>query len=133
MSAVRNTKQKQLVLSLLKNSGRPLTAGEIYRLAVQQYPNIAKSTVYRNLENLVSRGEVSQGMHQNGESFYSIADESRHLHYMICNGCKEMIDFPECPLSNVEREIAKSSGFYVTGHSLQIYGYCKNCRDKVKI
>ena len=55
MSAARNTKQKKLVLSLLKNSDRPLTAGEIYRLAIRRFPKIAKSTVYRNLDALVSR------------------------------------------------------------------------------
>lgn len=132
MSAARNTKQKKLVLSLLKNSDRPLTAGEIYRLAIRHFPKIAKSTVYRNLDALVSRGEVSQGLHQNGESFYSIAGEHSHSHYMICRECRQMIDFPQCPLSSMERGIADASGFHITGHSLQIYGYCKDCNKKKK-
>ncbi|HBT64445.1 MAG TPA: hypothetical protein DEB10_07290 [Ruminococcaceae bacterium] len=130
MAATRNTKQKQLVLSLLENSDRPLTVGEVYQLAVQRQKGIAKSTIYRILDSMLARGEVTHGLLQNGESFYSVAQKHRHLHYMICNGCNRMLDFPQCPLSSLEREIADSSGFLVTDHTLQIYGYCKDCQDQ---
>lgn len=132
MAATRNTKQKQLVLSLLENAGRPLTAGEVFDRAVEQQAGIAKSTVYRILESMLSRGEVTQGLLQNGESFYSVANGRKHLHYMICKGCNRMLDFPQCPLASLEREIAESSGFLVTDHTLQIYGYCEECQKRGK-
>lgn len=132
MAATRNTKQKQLVLSLLEGAERPLTAGEVFERAVRQNSGIAKSTVYRILASMLSRGEVSQGLLQNGESFFTVANGHGHLHYMICKGCSRMLNFPKCPLADMEREIAESSGFLVTDHSLQIYGYCEECQKRDK-
>lgn len=132
MAETRNTKQKQLVFSLIENAKCPLTAGEIYGLASEQQPGIAKSTIYRNLEAMLKRGEVTRGLLKNGESFYSVADGHRHLHYMICKNCNRMLDIPKCPLSDMERDIDESSGFLVTDHTLQVYGYCNECRKNKK-
>lgn len=127
MGNTRNTKQKQLILDVLNKTGKPMTAGEIYERAVKIQPGIAKSTVYRNLDTLLSRGEVLHGWLENGESFYSAIQGHEHKHFMICKGCNRMVDLPECPLGNLEREIAKTSGFTVTDHVIQIYGYCNEC------
>lgn len=126
----RNTRQKQLILSLLEEAGEPLTAGEIYARAVRLQPTMAKSTVYRNLEAMQARGEVVRGRLESGESFYGAAHGRGHRHYMICKGCNRMLDLPACPLANMEREIAETAGFMVTDHVLQIYGYCADCRRK---
>ncbi|MDD2362719.1 MAG: transcriptional repressor [Oscillospiraceae bacterium] len=129
---IRNTKQKKLIFSLLEDAGHPLTAGEVYERAIRLQPSIAKSTVYRNLEAMLSRGEVAHGMLKNGESYYSVVDGHKHLHYMICKSCNNMLDIPKCPLSEMERDIAETSGFLVTDHTMQIYGYCKECKEKNK-
>ncbi|MDD2418588.1 MAG: transcriptional repressor [Oscillospiraceae bacterium] len=132
MAAIRNTKQKQLIFSLLEDAGHPLTASEVYEHAKRLQPSIAKSTIYRNLEAMLSRGEVAHGMLKNGEGYYSVVDGQKHQHYMICKSCNNMLDIPKCPLSEMERDIAKTFGFFVTDHTLQIYGYCNECRNKNK-
>lgn len=128
----RNTRQKKLILSLLEEEGGPLTAGEIYARAVRRQPNLAKSTVYRNLEAMQARGEVVRGRLENGESFYGAAHGHGHRHYMICKGCNRMLDLPACPLASMEREIEETAGFAVTEHVVQIYGYCAECRRRGK-
>lgn len=132
MANQRNTKQKQLILALLNNAGKPLTASEIYERAVKIQPTIAKSTVYRNLDLMLSRKEVLHGWLENGESFYSAVQGNQHKHFMICKSCNRMLDLPECPLGEKEREIADTSGFTITDHVIQIYGYCKDCAKNKK-
>ena len=129
MAGTRNTKQKKIILSLLKNAKQPLTAGEIYTKALKIQPNIAKSTIYRNLDAMLSRNEIKQGMLQSGESFYSLSDGQDHLNYLICKKCNCMLDFPKCPLGDLEHDIAKSLDFEITDHMLQIYGYCRKCKE----
>ncbi len=130
MSEIRNTRQKQLILSLLDQAREPLTANELYTRARQCQPNLAKSTVYRILEGLLSRGEVIHGRLENGESFYKAVQGHGHTHYMICKSCNRMIDLPECPFRDMEKEIADASGFIVTDHVIQLYGYCKDCQKR---
>ena len=127
----RTTRQKQLIVDILRSSPVPLTAGEIYARACKRQPSLAKSTVYRNLEALRERGEVTHGLLENGESLYEAARPEEHKHYLICKGCNAMVDLPCCPLHALE-EIAGSSGFTVTDHVIQLYGYCKDCQSRRK-
>lgn len=133
MDHTRNTRQKQLILSILTDAREPLTAGDIYARGVLVQPRLAKSTVYRNLDAMAARGELIRGLLENGESFYTPAQGHAHRHYMICRGCNAMLDLPECPLASREETYAKEAGFFVTGHVVQLYGYCRDCARKRKM
>lgn len=126
----RNTRQKQLILDILRNTAGPLTASDIYARAVEQQPTLAKSTVYRNLESLRERGEVSHGLLENGESLYQAIRPHEHKHYMICKGCSAVVDLPDCPLRDLERQLGEKTGFTITDHMIQLYGYCRDCAKK---
>ena len=130
MEKTRTTRQKQLIMSVLREAAVPLTAGEIYARCVQRQPTLAKSTVYRNLEAMQGRGEVSAGLLENGERLYAAAEPHAHKHYMICKDCNARLDLPACPLDALEKEIARRDGFTVTDHVIQLYGYCRECADK---
>ena len=127
MEKTRQTRQKQLILDVLRAEA-PLTAAQLYARAVAECPTIAKSTVYRNLETMVQRGELCRGFLENGESFYSIAGGEHH-HYMICRSCNRMQDLPACPMEALHT-ITDGSGFVATDHVVQVYGYCRECSEK---
>ena len=130
MEKNRSTRQKQLILSILKDAAVPLTAREIYIRGTEKEPLLAKSTVYRNLEAMLARGELTHGRLETGESFYALVDEHAHKHYMICKDCNAMLDLPECPLGYLEKQLAETADFTVTDHVIQLYGYCCECRKK---
>ena len=56
----RWTKQIKVVIDIVYESDRPLSADEIYRKARRKMPNISLGTVYRNLNKLVDEGLVSE-------------------------------------------------------------------------
>ena len=59
------THQRILVLSVLEqNSGRHMTAEDIYELVSQDYPEIGLATVYRTLQLFV--GYAACGQDQSG-------------------------------------------------------------------
>lgn len=130
MEKTRTTKQKQLIMDILRRAATPLTPLEIYERARSEQPALAKSTVYRNLEAMQERGEAVREILESGESVYAAAGGHAHRHYMICKDCNRMQNLPECPLEKLEREIADTSDFIVTDHVVQIYGYCRECAKK---
>ena len=127
MEKIRQTKQKQLILNILQAEA-PLTAGQLYARALEQCPTIAKSTVYRNLETMVQRGDLCRGFLENGESFFSLSGTEHH-HYMICRDCNRMQDLPVCPMEALGKATA-GSDFVATDHIVQVYGYCGACAKK---
>lgn len=127
MESQRNTKQKQLILSILKQADRPISANEIYSKIVVDLPKIAKSTIYRNLDSLLNQKLIDKYHFKDNEVFYLIkSDKNEHRHFIICDDCKKVFDLPSCPLHEIESAIEKE-GFIIKEHQIQISGTCKDC------
>jgi len=127
MESQRNTKQKQLLLAILKQSDRPLSINEIHAQIVNQLPKTAKSTIYRNIDTLLDQNLIEKYHLNDNEVFYRIkADSKDHKHFMICEDCKKVFDLPSCPLHALEHAMAEE-GFIIKDHQIQISGICKTC------
>lgn len=127
MELVRNTKQKQLILTILRESNKPMSINEIYHRVVEQLPKIAKSTIYRNIDTLLSQNLIDKYHLNDSEVFYRIkADSNEHKHFVICDDCKKIFDLPSCPIHEIENTM-EEEGFIIKEHQIQITGVCKNC------
>lgn len=128
MEQSRNTKQKQLILNVLKESPKPLSINEIYQTLIKELPTIAKSTIYRNIDALLKQNQIDKYYLNDNELFYQIKD-NKHKHYVICDACKKMFDLPLCPIHEIE-DAMKEEGFSISEHYIQISGTCRDCLKK---
>jgi len=129
MESQRNTKQKQLILYILKDANRPMSINEIYAQVVLQLPKIAKSTIYRNIDSLLSQSLIDKYHLNDNEVFYRIkADSHEHKHFVICDDCKTVFDLPSCPINALENAM-EEEGFIIKEHLIQISGICKACAN----
>ncbi len=127
MENSRNTKQKQLILSILKEADRPMSINEVYLQVAKELPKIAKSTIYRNIDALLGQNLIDKYHFNDSEIFYRIkADSHEHKHFIICDDCKKVFDLPSCPIHDIEHAI-EEEGFVIKDHLIQITGTCKNC------
>ncbi|MBB2182306.1 transcriptional repressor [Lachnospiraceae bacterium MD1] len=133
MEVQRNTKQKQLILSILKKTDRPMSINEIYADIVVELPKIAKSTIYRNIDSLLQQNLIDKYHLKDNEIFYRIkADRNEHKHLVICDDCKKVFDLPSCPIHALENAM-EEEGFIIRNHQIQINGLCKTCARKHQI
>ncbi len=132
MESQRNTRQKQLILTLLREADRPMSINEIYSQIVLKLPRIAKSTIYRNIDSLLNQNLIDKYHLNDSEIFYRIkSDSSEHKHFVICDGCKKVFDLPTCPIHALE-DAMEEEGFIIKEHQIQITGICKACSKKNK-
>ncbi len=132
MENSRNTRQKQLILSILKEIDRPMSINEIYIQVTKDLPKIAKSTIYRNIDTLLSQNLIDKYHFKDNEVFYRIkADSNEHKHFILCDDCKEIFDLPSCPIHEIEHAI-EEEGFIIKDHLIQITGTCKKCAMEKK-
>lgn len=130
MEHKRNTKQKQFILDILTKSSKPMSINDIYQKIVIELPTIAKSTIYRNIDSLLSQNLIVKYYLNDNELFYQIKDNNHdHKHYVICDSCKKMFDLPLCPIHEIE-DAMKKEGFSISDHYIQISGTCKDCLKK---
>lgn len=127
MENSRNTRQKQMILSILREADRPMSINEVYILVSSELPKIAKSTIYRNIDALLSQNLIDKYHLNDNEVFYRIKyNQSEHRHFIICDTCNKMFDLPSCPIHEIEHAL-EEKGFIIKEHQIQITGICKSC------
>ena len=132
------THQRLLILSVLEqNSGRHMTAEDIYELVAEDYPEIGLATVYRTLQllwdmQLVDRISLDDGCVRY-EIGHLLEDETKHNHHhLICRSCGRVIPFDADLLDDLEHHIEETAGFRVMDHELKFYDLCRECVKKEK-
>lgn len=125
MKEIRNTAQKELVYSLVKDNYSHPTADEIYDLARKRKPNISRGTVYRNLNMLSDQGTIKRlSMPFGADHFDYNTDE--HCHF-ICRECCKLFDADIKFNLNLNEGIIVPEGFKAERCKLIIIGLCSDC------
>ena len=126
--ATRMTRQKKIILDILRSTTSHPTADWIYSQAKEVVPNISLGTVYRNLSVLKQMGEI---MELNYGSTYSRFDGNPESHYhFVCEDCGKVFDV-EFPVQvEIEKRVEELAGHRVFQHRMEFYGNCINCLTK---
>ncbi|MBI5418458.1 MAG: transcriptional repressor [Deltaproteobacteria bacterium] len=127
MKKSRNTRQRAVILDVLKNteSSHP-TAETIYREARKVLPNISLGTVYRNLNFLRGQGLVREIRSNNEASSRFEGERPPHAHFH-CTCCQTVHDIPlpDC-VRNLQWE-GDTPICSVNSLELHIVGACSQC------
>lgn len=127
-AALKSTKKRQLILSILEQEKCPLTAEYLSEKTKAVLP-MSISTIYRALNVMSEKGILLKTRRQNGITYYQIPSP-HHKHSLICSICHETLDFPDCPLIELEKLMAEQTGYKITGHYLEFTGICPKCAKK---
>lgn len=117
------TKQRELILSILRQSDRHMTADEIFFLAKLKMPSIAMATVYNNLNALDEAGVIHR-LHIDGvaDCFDKLTEPHNHL---LCQGCGRIQDVR---LPTLSEQLARELGVEVLDYELTVHYLCPECR-----
>lgn len=127
---LKNTKHRNLIYDILKESQLPLTTEHIYLKLKEVDTSISFSTVYRILDAFVSKGIVLKSSISDDNKAMFELNRMQHKHHLVCISCKKMIAVENCPLERYEKSLEKKTQFEITAHNLEIFGYCPACRLK---
>lgn len=122
---VRNTKQRQAIIQVIRSNRSHLTADDIFQEVKKSQPNISLGTVYRNLELLTQTGSLSKAVFSDGKARFEFA--GGHHHHLICLSCGAAVDIPVCPVGAELTSFMQNSGFQPCHHHFEVYGYCAGC------
>ncbi len=123
----RATWQRDAILRAMEVARCHLTAEELHRRVRRTPHPIGLATVYRALETFVREGLVEPMHAGDGSVRYGLA--AKHHDHLVCLGCGEWKPLGECFVPRATRRL--TAAFRVTGHQLEIYGYCARCQASV--
>ena len=131
LSGLRNTKSRSAILDVLERSAQPISAEQVFFELKEKNMTANISTVYRTLDALADKNLATKlNITGDNRTLYEL-NRMVHRHYLVCLGCKKIMAIDSCPLEDYEKSLAKETNYLISGHKLDIYGYCPECREKV--
>jgi Fe2+ or Zn2+ uptake regulation protein len=120
------TRQRQVVLDVVRSVDTHPTAAEVFESARRKMPGISFATVYNSLRFLKQEGLVREVAFGNGASRYD-RETDRHDH-AICSACGTLVDFDLPGTVGLIRSAARASRFKAESVHLTLVGLCPQCR-----
>jgi len=119
------------ILGILENQSnkRHLTAEEVYKILLQEGEDIGLATVYRVLTQFEGAGLVNRHHFEGGNSIFEL-DSGTHHDHILCMKCGKVDEFTDAIIETQQTKIAEKLGYSLTDHSLYLYGFCANCKNK---
>lgn len=130
---IKWTRQRKDVYEVLHKASEPLSAVQIYQQIAQspEAGNYAVSTIYRILAAFEEKNLVNKTNWMGDGTIVYELNRGGHTHYAVCLECHKRIQLTDCPFAHVHLE-QDTEDFTVTGHKLELYGYCKTCKNAQK-
>lgn len=127
---VRYTSGRKKVIETLRAAPGPRSAAEL----LDETTDVPLSSLYRSLTVLDEAGVLRRHHDADGLARYELAEWlTGHHHHAVCTECGavediELGDSAESALDSMLAGLSASTGWNLTGHSLEVEGTCLSCR-----
>lgn len=119
------TKQREVVLNVIRSAHEHLTANEVFTAAKELLPTISFATVYNSLRYLKEAGHIAEITFGNGASRYDRMT-TRHDH-AICTECGKLVDIEMEVPADILKKAARQSKFKPETIEFTLRGKCPDC------
>jgi Fur family transcriptional regulator, ferric uptake regulator len=127
-AAVRNTRQRTAVSSLLAEVEGFHSAQDLHAMLRDRGERVGLTTVYRTLQGLADGGEIDVMRPPGGEHLYRRCSSGHH-HHLVCRSCGSTVEVEGPAVESWADRVAAQHGFVDVSHTLEIFGTCTNCAN----
>jgi Fur family ferric uptake transcriptional regulator len=127
---LKHSRRRKQILRIFLQSKRHLTADELYRRAKKPFPKIGYATIYRTLK-LFCECEICRELKlEDGITRYEPVYGHNHHDHLICIKCGKFMEVVNPTIEKLQERLSKTKGFVLKKHRLDMYGVCRECREK---
>ena len=121
----KNLKKTEYKIALLLEENKLLSAKEL-----QNFLEIDKATVYRNIKNLIKKNIIREIKNSNGVSFYELSCKVHfpiHPHFE-CNLCKKIFCLKPFNAEDI-LSLSNYSEYEIKEIEVKFKGICNECKS----
>ena len=123
---MRTSSVDQIILEVLAQEHAHLTSLQIFEVIRERLPAVNQSTVYRALERMAKRGQVSISDMGTGSAVYERVSDGRH-HHLVCQLCGKTYTIGNEEVERFFAEIEAQNQFEISTNHLILFGVCGEC------
>lgn len=121
-----NTKQKEVILKILKKQKKEFTIKDIYNYLKD---DTSLTTIYRLIDKLTKEGSISKRIDNMNNTYYQYlekCDKDNHF-YLKCDNCGSVIHIDCDCIDSLSNHITKEHNFKLNKEHIIINGLCSKC------
>ncbi len=126
-AGLKTTRQRERIVRAFFAAGRHISAEELYHRIHAEDPSIGLVTVYRTLKLLREAGLATGRQFGDTYTRFDPHPADWPHHHLICTRCGKIQEFEDATLHALREKVARTFGFTVTEHRLELYGFCREC------
>jgi len=127
------TAERRILLREIHTIPSHFTAQELISRMKRKRKKVSRATIYRTLELFQQEGLIEKVELGGENSRYECISHRPHHDHLICVNCGKVIEIQSPVLEEHKEKVCRSHHFLPRSHTLQILGYCRSCRQKLKI
>ncbi|MBU6338531.1 MAG: transcriptional repressor [Rickettsiales bacterium] len=126
---IKLTENRRVVARVISSSHDHPDVEEVYARALKINPKIGIATVYRAVKMFDEMGVIAKhDFGGKGRARYERVEEEDHHDHLVDITTDEVHEFFSEELEKLKQKIAKSKGFELVGHRLELY--CRPIKKK---
>lgn len=125
---LKSTRQRDLIARAFFSHAGHLSIEDLLGVVREENPRIGYATVYRTLKLLTECGLAALRRFGDGHSMYETAGDTAHHDHLICLECNHVLEFENDGIERLQEQVARSFGFSLVRHKLELYGLCPKAR-----
>jgi Fur family transcriptional regulator, ferric uptake regulator len=128
----RLTAPRLALAGLIVDHDGHFSASDLAAAARDRRMGVSRATLFRALDVLIELGVVERLDLPNGEHAYVECAPAHHHHHVVCSRCGRTAEVDDAGLAEAVRDIARSSGFRIDTHRLELFGLCRSCQSRTE-
>ena len=126
------TRQREEILTSFIKIDRHLSVEDLYNVVKNRDSSIGQATVFRTLK-LLCDANVARVVDL-GDKMVRYEHKYGHEHHdhLVCVKCGKSIEVVDPEIERLQGKLCKKFSFLANKHILQIFGICKQCKNKIK-
>ncbi len=123
------TNARLAVLQALEDGGGHMTSTQVINAVAQRDTSIGRASVFRTLELFTALGIIHPTYIDSSATPTYVLMPDGHHHHIVCVQCRQVIEFDNCGLQQLARQLEEHYGFRLIGHLLEFFGVCAQCQQ----
>ena len=129
MKEIYKTKQKDIILDVIKNQKHEFTIKDIYKSIKDK---VGLTTIYRLVDKLVEEGKLNKTISSDNVTYYQYLEECKEENhfYLKCDRCGNLIHVDCDCIEELTSHIYNDHKFIPNKDHIIINGLCNKCGGK---
>lgn len=125
----KETAQREEIARVFFSRGGHVSIDELHAEVKKVSPRVGFATVHRTVRLLKDLGFAAERHFNDVQARYERVDDRGHHDHLICDQCGRIVEFESEEIESLQDSIAKTLGFVVSRHRMELYGLCRECRQ----